>query len=285
MNRLPTRIVLSIFTIGIFLPQARAYEASFDVAPQSKQEFCQRHRQAGRAIELAENSDNRLAFVNQGGIFNGGVCWWHSLFQRAALYNVVFRPELAKPTAAQAKKLIHSIASGKKVVEIPGYRNLREFSSAWQKLIQDKLEEWQLVDGILKFAWIKGLSGSPSIAPLKLERKVTGLIDLVEKSQDIHWTMLQMKGVTAHAALILGGRNQAPLFSLTNIDSNSPLNTYEFIYHSGDPSIFHPWYDKFVPYLGRRSDLKRFQTAAARYCSAKPMSEAVVTEDLNNDFD
>jgi hypothetical protein len=284
MSLISTRILFSLLTLIITI-RANAQLEVLQNAPIGRQEFCEQRKTPSNVIKLTANPENLLAFKNKGGLLNKGVCWWHSLFQRAALYIAVFRPELSKPNSNQAKKIVHSIASGKRVVEIPGYRNIREFSRDWEELIQAKLEEWQLVDGFLKFAWIKGLSGSPSTNPQKLEKNISSLVKLVDDTQDVQWLMLQMDGITSHSALLVDGVNLEPSYSLFTLDSNYVGVIKEFEYLSGDPSVFDPRYTRFVPYLGRRSDLKRFKKAIARYCSNKPASESEVVEDLNNNFD
>jgi hypothetical protein len=287
MRWISTRIFLYVLTLSVTLP-AFAQAELLQNPPSSRQEFCEQSKLSSIAIQRSENPDNQLAFNNYGGLFNGGVCWWHSLFQRAALYLAVFKPELPKPTAEEVKKIVHSLAAGKKVVEIPGYRNLREFSADWESIIQSKLEEWQLVDGFLKFAWIRGLSGSPSIAPLKLEQKIVALDDLVHGQKDIQWMMLQLDGISSHAALLIDAVNEKPKYSLSVLDSNFAGMTREFDYNSGDRSIFDPLYRRFVPYLGRRSDLVKFKTAISRYCSSRRSAQLfteVLNEDLNNSFE
>jgi hypothetical protein len=288
MSLFSPRILFSLLTFLTALTVTIRAHAQLEVlqnAPIGRQEFCEQRKSPSNVIQLTSNPENLLAFKNKGGLLNKGVCWWHSLFQRSALYITVFRPELQKPNSEQAKKIVHSIASGKKVVEIPGYTNIREFSRDWESLIQAKLEEWQLVDGFLKFAWIRGLSGSASIEPKKLEKNIGSLIKLVDDTQDVQWLMLQMDGITSHSALLVDGINLEPSYSLFTIDSNYVGAVKEFEYMSGDPSIFDPRYTRFVPYLGRRSDLKRFKKAIARYCSPKPASDSDIVEDLNNNFE
>ncbi len=283
MTLFSPRILFSLLTLFITI-RAQAQLEILQNAPIGRQEFCELHKTPSSVIKMALNQENLLSFKNSGGLLNKGVCWWHSLFQRASIYISVFRPELAKPTAAQAKKIIHSIASGKRVVEIPGYHNIGDFSRDWENLIQRKLEEWQLIDGFLKFAWIRGLSGSPSANPVKLEAKVGSLIELSNDKQDLHWLMLQMDGITSHSALLVDGANLKPHYQLRTLDSNYVGRIKEFEYISGNPSVFDPRYVRFVPYLGRNSDLKRFKKAIARYCSNQQVLESEVVEDLHNGF-
>jgi hypothetical protein len=252
-------------------------------APQSRAEFCAMRQNPTYFIELAKEPYNRLSFQNQGGLFNGGVCWWHSLFQRASIYLAVFRPELAKPSLDQAKAIVYSLAAGKKVVEIPGYSNMYNFSHSWQKVIQSQLEEWQLVDGFLKFKCIEGLSGSTSDDPTKILGFMSQFMTAVEQNHQILWTMLQLSGISSHAALLIDVAQSPKVYTLSHIDSNFPSLTNEFYYFEGDRSIKSADYGSFVTYPGRNSDLKNFKMAADHYCSLNFfLNSAPVDEKLYN---
>lgn len=259
------------------------------LASQGRSEFCEMRKHAEYFKNLAYEPTNHLSFDNQGGLFNGGVCWWHSLFQRAALYVTVYRPELEKPNELEAKKIVHLIAAGTKVVEIPGYKNLNEFSRDWSELIQAKLEEWQLVDGFLKFAWIKGLSGSTDIKPKKLKAKWDYFYEKVEEEENIEWAMIQLKGISSHSMLMLSIAKSETEYNVNYLDSNYVGTTQLDTYYVGQRSVFSI-YGPFVPYKGRRSDFKKFKKAAERYCSGKEKVKSLISEDLrfyplNNDLE
>ncbi|MCC6276838.1 MAG: hypothetical protein IT289_02855, partial [Oligoflexia bacterium] len=130
----------------LILTNAESFAQSTVVQPpRSKDEFCQLRKDPNYFFRLAHEKENQMAFENYGGAFDGGVCWWHSLFQRSSLYLSVYRPDQARPNLDTAKKIIHSIATNGRVVEIPGYRNFLEFSRDWEDQIQYKLQKWQLV--------------------------------------------------------------------------------------------------------------------------------------------
>ena len=52
-------------------------------------------------INYSSETTNLMSFKNQGGLFNGGVCWWHSRFQRNIFYLSIFRPDLNKPLKSE----------------------------------------------------------------------------------------------------------------------------------------------------------------------------------------
>jgi hypothetical protein len=268
------------FLLLLALPSISAVAAPRN----SRAEYCQALAQPGYFRELAFDPLNHLSFPNHGGLFNGGVCWWHSLFQRAALYLAVFRPEQAKPSESEARRIIHSLAAGKKVVEIPGYSNLYGFSLDWAALIQAKLEEWQMVDGFLKFAWIKGLSGSNNVDPAEIEETLSAFAEKLNTDQEILWSMWQLEGITAHSTLILNVEMGPLTSNVTHLDSNFVGEVPHFSYQVGDRSIFYPPYEPFVPYSGRDRDLRRFKKARERYCSNARAENHDRLEALDNEL-
>src|SRR5438270_754213 len=62
--------------------------------------YCSRTRED--FLSAGFSPSQRLSFGNTGGIAHGGVCWWHSRFQRAAIYLTIFRPDLPKPSHRKA---------------------------------------------------------------------------------------------------------------------------------------------------------------------------------------
>ena len=100
-----------------------------DRASMAAQNFCAERSNDPHALQsLISQRDNQLGFVNQGGLFGGGVCWWHSRFTRSAAYLAVFDPSLPRPSDEDAKKIISRLRDRKGVTLIPGFRNLFEFS-------------------------------------------------------------------------------------------------------------------------------------------------------------
>ncbi|MGE3975204.1 MAG: hypothetical protein AB7F59_11830 [Bdellovibrionales bacterium] len=271
--------------ITILIPAILLQSFAVIAAPHSRAQFCELRKNPSYFIEQARDVTNHLAFSNYGGLFNGGVCWWHSLFQRASLYLVVFRPELSKPALTQAKLLIHSIAAGKRVIEIPGYSNMLDFSRDYESLIQSKLEEWQKIDGFLKFAWIQGLSGSTSTSPDIIKRNITQFHTLLTTQYEIPWVMLQLKGIASHSILPVGINTTSIGVTIPHLDSNYIGRVLQFSYVFGERSLYTSGYGHFVPYLGRHSDFSYFYRAANEYCSSEPKVVPPSEEVLSNHFD
>ncbi len=249
--------------------------------PTSRAEFCQESRSKDYFMKLAQNRENRLNFSNSGGLFDGGVCWWHSRFQRAALYLSVFKPNKKKPTQEQAKKIIKKIARRNGVVEIPGYSNLNAFAQDWEKLIQKKLDNWQLTDGFLMQQWVVGLLGKTETEASKMKKKMDALYIEVHHRKNITYQKLQLKGIDAHAWLVVGMDKTHSGYRLHVIDSNYPKAVAHTDYEIGDTGIadvivitprgqimtFN--YGGFVAYSERKNELKRLKKAVNVYCGRK----------------
>lgn len=144
---------------------------------------------------------NHLSFTNSGGLFNGGVCWWHSRFTRNALYLVSWHPERSKPTLKEAEKLIKKIHRGLGKVDIPGFSNLHSFSEAYAPLIKYELEKWQITDGLLKNKWIDGLTGTPWMPASWLSKYMDFLYETSMKTADPLFVRVQLQGITAMPGL------------------------------------------------------------------------------------
>jgi hypothetical protein len=275
-------------SITFLVPRTFADEPKTAVTPTSRESFCGLTRDPDNFKALAEQPENHLHFENRGGLFNGGVCWWHSRLQRSALYLSVFRPELPKPTHEQAEKIIHRLAANAGVVEIPGYSNLDSFSGEWWNVIQKKLDEWQMVDGFLKQSWIKGLSGSTHLKPAKLKLKMDALFNEVENDHRITWVMLQIPGIAAHAWNIVHIKEFDGGYELDVIDSNYPRTNSTFWYMNGADTL-STIYGATIPYVGRQKDFARFASAADRYCNSSAAEafnlDEQTNQPLDNDFD
>lgn len=234
---------------------------------QSVEQFCSDRSSATFSKNLSKNYDNLMAFRNHGGLANGGVCWWHSRFQRNALYLTIYKPSDAKPTKAEVQKIIDKIRSGKEIIEIPGFRNFYEFSSNHASEIQRELEQWQKSDGILKFNWVIGLSGDNVVSAEKMKEQMDELYQYVEAEGNIAYQKLQIKGVTAHAWLVLNVKATKNGYDLEVLDSNFPSQTSVYKYREGQTSFKHYAYGEFTPYLERKGEMEKVQMTILKKCN------------------
>jgi hypothetical protein len=228
-------------------------------------DFCARSQQDLKS--LLKHEDSRIAFKNNGGLFNGGVCWWHSRFQRAASYLVKFNPNQNPPSKLELKKILHSLRAMDKVVTIPGYSDFKTFSHDYQKEIQAVLNSWQRSDGFFNFAWIRGISGSAALPAREMRLRMNNIYNYYKKSPAPVWIMAQIKGIESHAMLIMEMIPTATGYSLSVIDSNHPVETVVIEYSEGD-QFLHSTGEKysFVPYSGFQNDFRLISKALKKEC-------------------
>lgn len=228
------------------------------------------------AIEkIASDPAMRMGFKNHGGFANGGVCWWHSRFQRAAWYLANFDDSLPAPNAAAARVLIRKIISRKEVVTIPGYRDLSTFTRDFKVEIQRQLDAWQIRDALINQAYIRGLSGQshfrdPDAMRARIESVFASYVSSREKG-DVLFVMLQMQGIVSHASLIQAMIPEADgSYRIEMVDSNFPDEAVQYAYHPGDldlrPADRDIHYPVSVPYAGFGRDLRRIHRAISKYC-------------------
>jgi hypothetical protein len=257
-----------------------------ETLPQSKMEFCSRFVNPNTQ-ETIQNYTldpiNLMSFKNSGGLFNGGVCWWHSRFQRNVLYLGIFRPDLPRSSEKEdIYTIIKQIRKGKSVVTFPGYANFFEFSKINQELIQRELNDWQLYDGVVLGSWRDGLKGHTTVEASQLRALMNEVYDYVTVKKKIAYEKLQIKGVTSHAWLIVGMKEMADGFEVGYLDSNSPQMSKVYSYKFGDQSFFKVGYGNFVPYLEFKKEEERILLAAKTYCG---ISSALLTKDDEADYE
>ncbi|MDO9181305.1 MAG: hypothetical protein Q7U04_02800 [Bacteriovorax sp.] len=260
--------------ITLFIFYCMTIQSFAAALPQSNAEYCARFgvRQQDQEIiqDLSTEPENLMSFRNDGGIFNGGVCWWHSRFQRNIFYLSLFRPDLEKPKSIQELQLIiHQIRLGSSVVIIPGYANLAEFTTENQKLIQNELNDWQLYDGVVLGGWIDGLKGHSSVAVSEMQKMMSELFDYVSVKKKIAYEKLQIKGITSHAWLVVGIKKMPSGFDIGFIDSNKPQMSQVYSYKIDDQSFFTKSYGNFVPYLEFKREEQRVLDAGKVFCGIK----------------
>ena len=237
--------------------------------PFSKAELCQNYRNKAQ-LEMIESVENQLSFTNEGGVFNKGVCWWHSSLTRASSYLAYFSPNKSKPSIAEVRNILKRLSTYSEVVEIPGYENLYEFSKDFKGEIISHLEsmQWSEIRNIES----RGLSGSSSSAAdmrAQIERAYTD----VTLHKDPVYMMLQIPGVDAHAWIIYDVKKTDVGYDLYVIDSNYELNTI-WRYKHGMKNfnlLTQSGAIPFVPYVNSRekAQLAQMKTTLNRLCYAK----------------
>jgi len=238
--------------------------------PHSREEYCRRSSEERYAQTLGLGEENRMAFINAGGLFNGGVCWWHSRLQRSALELVVFRPELPRPSEEQVNEMLRALERNERVIEIGGFSDWAQFTDHYPILIQRHLDRWQLRDGFLRQAWVRGLMG-PSVAhgphaAQRLRKLVQAIVHEVEVLRRVTYVKVQIPGITSHAWLVLSARPTDEGIDLVYLDSNY-LQVRFYRYRYGDTAIELYGRKGFLPYVEQRGDFKKIDAAREAYCT------------------
>lgn len=257
----------SLFILATLFTSSFAF-ASLEASPTAKQKFCEERLSSKYAVQqVVSRYQNQLSLMNQGGLFNGGVCWWHSRFTRAAAYLAVFDPSLPRPSDDEAKKIIDHIRKRKGMVVVPGFRNLWEFSLYYQKEILNKLEDWQRSDGLFKLSWVKGMMKEKDIAPEKLEKKMDDLFARVQNGEVVY-QMLQIPGIMAHSWLVVGMTRTNYGYNVIAVDSNAPGDALIFPYYRGETRIeYADTGMSFVPYDGNVNEERKLRKKMENACA------------------
>ncbi len=251
--------LLALFIVSISMSAQAASSST------SKASFCSNRKQKSYVQDLLQNGENLLSFTNHGGLLNGGVCWWHSRFTRNAAYLTIYKPNQPKPTSEEAQDLIKQIRKADNVVIIPGFSNLRHFSRYFSAEIQDELDAWQKGDGFIRQQWIVGLAGRTSTDAEKLQEKMHELYEYVEIEGQIAYQKLQLPGVVAHAWLVIGMKKRSNGYELNIVDSNY-LYPYKVAYEYGMESFDYGGFGNFVPYIGKKGEVKSMLKVAHKFC-------------------
>jgi hypothetical protein len=239
--------------------------AMAETASQNKAEFCADRENTEYYQKFLLNKENRLSFTNHGGLANGGVCWWHSRFTRKAAYLAIYRPELPKPSKEEAYDIVLAIRMGNKVVEVPGYRNLYEFSRDFKDIIQQRLERWQVGDGFMRQQWTVGLWGASQVSADEMRERMDELYEEVVENNDVAYQVLQIKGVVAHAWLVVDMERTANGYNIQVIDSNYMTPT-TYSYRHGMTNLRSPYWGQFVPRTGKKSEMNKMKKIVSKFC-------------------
>ena len=207
-----------------------------------------------------------IGFANDGGLMNGGVCWWHSEWTRNAIYLSILAPELPRPSSAQVKQMVNDIMNSKKVTVIGGYESLAAFTDDFQAVIQKQLNERQLRTA-LDFGWARGLTGKTSDDPSTIAAGMDRLYEQVNTEHKIVYQMLQLPGVDAHAWLVVGMTRTDLGYHLQMLDSNLPQAISTFDYTRGDTSEGYLYeQDPFIAYTQQDNKFGTYESRIQGYC-------------------
>lgn len=250
----------------------------------SKEEYIQSARSNDYVPSLTASppgggpNPNLLCFINSGGLLGKGVCWWHSRFTRNALYLAYFLPQRHRASKPHALEIIRSLMRADRVVAIPGYSNLRDFSGDRRIEIQKLLEWRQVFEGLVQFEWINGLAGSSKVSPEKL-KAIMDVLHAETSSHGAAYVKFQTPGLDAHA-LIVTGTDPAPDggYAVRYLDSNLRLEA-ELAYRYGDRQLKLEAGSVGVPHLQRSGELARMRSKVQRFIEANSKKSAYAEGD------
>lgn len=268
--------------------------------PDYKRRYCAEYdaNAIGQRI-LNDPNANTLAFENPPGTFRTYLCWLHSRFQRSATYLTNYRPELPRPNRNQAIDIISQIVAHRNVVEIPGFRNLNEFSTVYREEITAALNS--MATGCFFNPGDCGarITDPYHPSPSDLRTTMDDLYDRVVRSRgDIQFLRVRRlrdepliaNGFRSHAVNLLSmdpiyddpqhperdfdraspreyrnpiTRHPITGYRLRWLDSNSPHTVVDVRYHYGDTQA-----GRFVPQLHYEyaGDIPEMNAAIEQYC-------------------
>lgn len=268
-------------TLLAFAALVCSFEALAQTPSMSEESFCSDRQDTSFVKDLTLDSHNLMPFRNHGGIGNGGVCWWHSRFQRNALYLTIYKPELAKPSIDEARVLVKEIRDAKNIIVIPGYKNFAQFANENEALIQRELEKWQKGDGVIRFAWVKGLSGSADNEPSKMKEIMDKIYEDVEINKNISYNKLQIPGIEAHSWLVVHMEKVDGGYNLEILDSNFSNKTEMYRYREGDTNFNYHDYFRFSPFLDNTTEMKRINKVISQKCNPDKLAKEAKKEEAD----
>lgn len=133
---------------------------------QSKSEYC-----AKSALNFAKifcSKYSRIGLENEGGLFGlpTGICWWHSEFNRKAIYLSYFNPTDKRPIQSEEMAKIIRDIHHFKIVEIRGYSTFYDFImdpkfTERPIVLQKFLQNVMLADTV-KLNFLRNIDGRPN---------------------------------------------------------------------------------------------------------------------------
>ena len=248
---------------------------------QSQQHLCSVINKPGYFQQkLLFDKNSRLAFRNLPGPINRGICWWHSRMTMAANYLAIFRPDIQKkPTIKEVRQILKHLRNRDRIVEIPGYQNLYEFSKDNAILFEAELNLWSLIDSFT-FKLTNGLIGSSKEDPQILSQNMDELYYLVNEEKQIVFQILQLPGLAVHSWLVVGMEINDQGYTLRVIDSNF-LDVQKWNYYRGQSHLYYKFYDRlpiegpFVPYFNTDwiNEEKELMSVVRQHCSRMVLTE------------
>lgn len=246
------------FTSSIFADKIQPQEASL-----GKAQFCKKATQKNYQRGLLLYPLNMLSFRNQSGRFGTGQCWWHSELTRKFTYLAYYSPEKARPSQERVKEILDNIMVREQVTEIPGYSNLGQFSSQFEKLFVDYLDS-ALIDSTLSFGFLRGALGAATDDYKTQEVLIKRTKDMVEQG-DVVYHNLQFPGLVNHAWLVLDVEELLDGYVMEVIDSNEEFGSLKVLFQKDKG--FSKYMGRSVsPYIMKKDELANMKKEISNFC-------------------
>jgi len=250
-----------VFFILLILVNALGEDSSLQfMAPNSSEKYCS--QRPIDFVRLIKNLQNRLFFSHGKGHFGVGTCWWHSRFQRNATYLTIFRPDLKIPTTKKIMAIIKSIMEGNQVVQIPGLKNLRQFSKAYEWFIQEIITEKQIDE---MFSGTLNTLRPRQAYTWVLRKTMQELYHIVKIKKEIAYVMSKKTGWGGHSMLVIDMEKIPYGYIIHYLDPNFPT-LRSISYDNSLVELEYPTGEKFYPYIQRQEELEQFTLIRNLYC-------------------
>lgn len=231
--------------------------------PQTKEEYCHFNFYRGEFGKLLLSQSNMLFNRGDGGIFQTGVCWWHSMLTRNATYLAIYKPDLPKPNKNEVRKIINHLMIADAVTIIPGFKNLYTFSHENAEVFEDVLTQWQITEGGLSLGFLRGFEGSSQGNSQELKKTMKEINSLVMGQGRVAYLLVQIPGIDAHSLLVAEVERTYTGYQLTLIDSNE-ATPFTINYTEGD-SVLKTRYNAPV-YVQLDSVHEQYKKAGNNFC-------------------
>jgi hypothetical protein len=253
------------------------------IRTQAWQEHCKKNAADSELIiKKLHHKENRLSFTNHGGLFDKGVCWWHSRLTRTAQYMAAFDPMAPALSESEAYAQVKRLRNGKPTT-FNGYKNLQEFSKVHYKAIQKNLEEWQISSGGFQLGFLDGIRGSTSVPAAELKTLMDTTYGEFSKNRKPIYQVLQLPGVMAHSWLLIDMQPTVDGYEFEVVDSNFLGNQY-WSYKNGDTNLFYgdaPFVN-YTTYRGKIEEgvlSRRLKETCSNLMKRRNMSDPVLSLD------
>ena len=199
------------------------------------------------------------------------------MMQQGANYMSYFKPPPTgkKPTDKGVKRIVRELLAGNKVVEIPGYSSLYEFTKANEEAITEQLSNSQILDGFAKFAWVRNMRRMRK-SKKEWEKFFSKLKTKVQDEKELTYLLFRMDvksdvdgKADSHAGLVKSvSMGEDGVWSYTYVDSNQPTSDITVTYDSntGEVTSDNANAAKYIPHLDRHIRVDKMVRARKKFC-------------------